>query len=90
MQCDYVLCSNHLTSLPIELSHLSRLRVLRLKYNFFTDIPSVVSLLPALENLNLSGNRISALNSSSISVLSNIRYAAVLTYHWKIHRHLIV
>ena len=70
------MCSNNLKTLPDELCTLSHMRVLRLKFNKLQDIPAVVSLLPMLETLDLSGNQINVLNSSSLGVLSRLRCAA--------------
>lgn len=50
--------NNKLSSIPDELGQLTNLEVLCAPHNFITDIPSAVSALKRLTQLNLSRNRI--------------------------------
>lgn len=58
------LSSNSLSVLPPELSKLQHLRVLRLKYNVFRKLPTVIKSLPQLLTLELSGNQINKLDDA--------------------------
>ena len=59
--------SNALKELPQDLVELKNLRSLRLNYNKFEEVPSIVSSFPKLQLLELSGNQLEA-------VPMNLRY----------------
>lgn len=66
-------CSNKLTDLPPELARLEKLRVVRLKYNSFVRVPEVLTRLPALEVLELSGNQLSSWEDKVLAALKSLR-----------------
>ncbi|KAG6886022.1 hypothetical protein C0993_005206 [Termitomyces sp. T159_Od127] len=53
--------SNCLTTLPMEFALLSQLRYLNLKRNNFSVFPDVLTLMPSLDTLDISHNRIKKL-----------------------------
>ncbi|KAJ3811149.1 RAM signaling pathway protein-domain-containing protein [Lentinula lateritia] len=54
---------NRLTTLPMEFALLSRLRYLNLKSNCFSVFPDVLTLMPAIDTLDISHNKIKRLPS---------------------------
>ncbi|KAJ4488536.1 RAM signaling pathway protein-domain-containing protein [Lentinula aciculospora] len=54
---------NRLTALPMEFALLSRMRYLNLKSNCFSVFPDVLTLMPALDTLDISHNKIKRLPS---------------------------
>ncbi|KIK63550.1 hypothetical protein GYMLUDRAFT_57243 [Collybiopsis luxurians FD-317 M1] len=54
---------NRLTTLPMEFALLSRLRYLNLKSNCFSVFPDVLTVMPALDTLDISHNKIKRLPS---------------------------
>ena len=60
--------------LPDNLSALTSLRTLRLKYNAFTTLPQVLGLCAGLEMLELSGNQIGSLDDDVLAGLKHLRF----------------
>ncbi|KAG7452790.1 uncharacterized protein BT62DRAFT_878865 [Guyanagaster necrorhizus] len=50
--------NNCLTALPTEFTHLSHLRYVNLRSNAFTNFPDVLTLMPSLDTLDISHNKI--------------------------------
>lgn len=64
--------STGLTSLPDEMSHLTKLAKLDLSNNRLREFPRVIAALPALKKLNFAGNRAENL-PAEISRLQNLK-----------------
>ncbi|KAI4880886.1 hypothetical protein NFI96_008408 [Prochilodus magdalenae] len=64
---------NHLNSLPEELGSLSQLCSLGLSFNNFPNIPAVVERLGAMDKLAMAGNRVEALELSSLLRMNHIK-----------------
>lgn len=61
MLCRIALGHNRLTTLPTAFALLSRLRYLNLKSNSFSVFPDVLTLLPPLDTLDISHNKLKRL-----------------------------
>ena len=68
------LSSNRLTTLPPELSQLSSLQVLRLKYNALTTLPPVLAALPRLCHLEADGNQIHELDAQVLGGMTALKH----------------
>ncbi|KZT11311.1 uncharacterized protein LAESUDRAFT_747064 [Laetiporus sulphureus 93-53] len=77
------LAYNRLTTLPMALSLLSRLRYLVLRNNNFSVFPDVLTVMPSLEILDISRNKIKRLPSQPGS-LTNLRVFSIVRN--KIHK----
>jgi internalin A len=51
------LSATHLSSFPFAIERLTNLRILDLRWNFFTALPKELTLLPNLEHVYVNGNK---------------------------------
>ena len=70
--------NNQLTSLPLELTSLSRLFVLVLAFNRFESLPEVVAAMTdvrvsEVENVIMAGNRVTSLPPETIAKLKYVK-----------------
>uniref|UniRef100_A0A672NLH0 PH domain and leucine rich repeat protein phosphatase 1 n=1 Tax=Sinocyclocheilus grahami TaxID=75366 RepID=A0A672NLH0_SINGR len=65
-----VLDGNLLSALPVELGRLQRLVYLGLSFNEFTQVPSVLEQLPAVERLCMAGNKVCVLMLQAFRLLT--------------------
>ncbi|XP_016355561.1 PH domain leucine-rich repeat-containing protein phosphatase 1-like [Sinocyclocheilus anshuiensis] len=65
-----VLDGNLLSALPVELGRLQRLVYLGLSFNEFTQVPSVLEQLPAVERLCMAGNKVCVLTLQTFRLLT--------------------
>lgn len=66
----FVLDGNLLCALPVELGFLQRLAYLGLSFNEFTQVPSVLERLPAVERLCMAGNKVPVLTLQAFRLLT--------------------
>nr|KAG5709489.1 hypothetical protein BaRGS_023171 [Batillaria attramentaria] len=66
------LSSNHLSSLPEELRHVSGLTTLDISNNHFDTLPQVVYRLEALRKLNAEQNGIVEVNVSRLKAITSL------------------
>lgn len=66
------LSGNRLSSLPLELTRLKKLRILFCSNNLFTELPEVLGLCPELSMVGFKANQISKLSGKSLP--SKIRW----------------
>lgn len=67
------LSSNGLVDLPAELSALSSLTLLRLKYNALTMLPRALATLPRLAVLEADSNRVAVLDVRALAGMTALR-----------------
>lgn len=68
-----VLYRNNLKDLPWGVGELSHLKILRLKYNQFEQLPQVLVRLQSLEILEIADNQISGVDDSVLSHLRRVK-----------------
>ena len=70
----HLLCSNKLTELPLELSDLKQIRVIRLKYNNLVRLPELLPSWQRLEVVDLCGNQLVNVDPVILARLNSVRY----------------